>query len=133
MQSHTEDMLVDMATKSLSPTATETYEKVISVRALDLASATENITSAISTLSGKGVTVTVTYLGGTNGISLMSLDTQAAKYAIVYKGKELIVEPADLNHATVSAAYDCTYKEFDTLEEAQAFITSNGLAKSESK
>lgn len=126
MQSHTEDMLVDMASKSLSPNAVQTYQKLMTINALDLAGATENITSAISTLSGKGVTVSITYLGGSKGISLMNSD-MANKYAIVYKGKELLVEPTDLRHATVSAAYDCTYKEFDSYEKAQAYIDEHGL------
>lgn len=132
MQSHTEDMLVDMASKSLNPKATQIHHKRMAIKALDLEGATENITSAISTLSGKGVTVSITYLGGSKGISLMSAD-MANKYAIVYKGKDLIVEPTDLRKATVSAAYDCTYKEFDSYEEAQAFVSSNGLVKIESK
>ena len=132
MQSHTEDMLVDMASKSLSPKAIQTHHKIMSIMALDLDSATESITSAINTLSGKGVTVSINYLGGSKETSLMSAK-MANKYAIVYKGKELLVEPTDLRHATVSAAYDCTYKEFDSYEEAQAFVSSNGLVKIESK
>lgn len=129
MQSHTEDMLVDMATKNVNPAAAESYEKTISIRALDLESATENITSAISTLSGKGVTVSITYLGGARALSLARA---ASKYAIVYKGDELIVEPTDLRHATVSAAYDCTYKEFNSLEEANAYVSNNGLVRTNS-
>ncbi len=132
MQSHTEDMLVDMATKSLNPAATKTYEKAMSIRALDLSGATENITTAVNTLTGKGITVSITYLGGSNGISLMSAKT-ANKYAIVYKGKELIVEPADTSKTLIAPANDCTYKEFNSLEEVQKFILSNGLVKVESK
>lgn len=60
-------------------------------------------------------------------------EREAAKYGIVYKGKELIVEPADITKTLIAAANDCTYKEFDTLEEAQAFVSSNGLVKVESK
>lgn len=126
MQSHTEDMLVDMASKNLNPNAVKTYHKSMSIMALDLAGATESITSAINTLSGKGVTVSITYLGGAKGASLMSEET-GNKFAIVYKGKDLIIEPTDLNKATVSAAYDCTYKEFDSYEEAQAYVDANGL------
>lgn len=126
MQSHTEDMLVDMASKNLSPNAVKTYHKMMSIKALDLEGPTGNITSAISTLSGKGVTVSITYLGGAKGASLMSAK-MANKYAIVYKGKDLIIEPTDLNKATVSAAYDCTYKEFDSYEEAQAYVDAHGL------
>lgn len=130
MQSHTEDMLVDMASKSLNPKATKPYQKLMTINALDLAGATENITSAISTLSGKGVTVSITYLGGARALSLAR---SASKYAIVYKGNELIVEPMNLSNSTVSAAYECTYKEFNSLEEAKAFVSSNGLVKVESK
>lgn len=68
-----------------------------------------------------------------DGIALMSaLDVNASKYGIVYKGKELIIEPMNLSNSTVSAAYDCTYKEFNSIEEAQLFIKSNGLKKVES-
>ena len=131
MQSGTEDMLVDFATKSVNPNAIASYEKVLDIKALDLSAPTESITSAISTLSGKGITVSVTYYG--SNIASLSRAKAMPKYAIVYKGKDLIVEPTDLNKATVSAAYDCTYKEFDTIEEAQSFVSSNGLIKVESK
>lgn len=131
MQSGTEDMLVDFATKSVNPKATQSYEKVLSIHALDLSSATSNITSAVSTLSDKGITVSITYHG--EAARTLSRANVVPKYAIVYKGKDLIVEPTDLNKATVSAAYDCTYKEFDSYEEAQSFVSSNGLVKVESK
>ena len=130
MQSHTEDMIVDLSSKELNPKATKAYQKSIKIKSLDLSAETGSITSAISTLTGKGVTVSITYLGGE---MVLSLARAASKYAIVYKNNELIVEPTDLRNATVSAAYDCTYKEFDTLEDAQAFVSSNGLVKAESK
>lgn len=130
MQSGTEDMLVDFATKSVNPKATQSYEKILNIHALDLSSATGNITSAVSTLSGKGITVILTYHG--EAARTLSRANVVPKYAIVYKGKDLIVEPTDLNKATVSAAYDCTYKEFNSIEEAQLFIKSNGLKKVES-
>ena len=131
MQSGTEDMLVDFATKSVNPKATQSYEKTLNIHALDLSSATGNITSAVSTLSGKGITVSITYHG--EAVRTLSRANVVPKYAIVYKGKDLIIEPTDLNKATVSAAYDCTYKEFNSLEEAKAFVSSNGLVKAESK
>lgn len=125
MQSGTEDMLVDFATKSVNPKATQSYEKILTIHALDLSSATGNITSAVSTLSGKGITVRITYHG--EAARTLSRANVVPKYAIVYKGKDLIVEPTDLNKATVSAAYDCTYKEFDSYEEAQAYVDAHGL------
>ena len=132
MQSHTEDMLVDMASKDLNPKANKNFYKLMIIKALDLASVTENITSAINTLSGKGVTVGITYLGGSREASLMSEKT-ANKYAIVYKGNELLVEPTDLKYATVSAANDCIYKEFESKEEAEEFVSINNLIKVESR
>lgn len=123
--SGTEDMIVDLSEKELNPSATQSYHKAIKIKSLDLSAETGSITSAISTLSGKGVTVSITYLGGSKGKSLMA--RIANKYAIVYKEKELLVEPTDLRHATVSAAYDCTYKEFDSYEEAKAYVDAHGL------
>ena len=131
MQSGTEDMLVDFATKSVNPKATQSYEKILDIHALDLSSATGSITSAVSTLSGMGITVSITYHG--EAVRTLSRANVVPKYAIVYKGKDLIIEPTDLNKATVSAAYDCTYKEFNSLEEAKVFVSSNGLVKAESK
>lgn len=131
MQSHTEDMLVDMASKSLNPNAVENYQKIMTIKALDLAGVTENITSAINTLSGKGVTVGITYLGGSKEVSLMNSDI-ANKYAIVYKDNELIIEPTSLNNSTVAAAKDCIYKEFESKAEAEEFISINNLIKVES-
>lgn len=129
--SGTEDMIVDLSEKELNPSAAQSYHKAIKIKSLDLSAETESITSAISTLAGKGVTVSITYLGGSKGKSLMG--RIANKYAIVYKGNELVIEPTDLRNATVSAANDCSYKEFDTLEDAQMFIKSANLVKSESK
>lgn len=97
-----------------------------------MADATENITSAINTLSGKGVTVSITYLGGSREASLMSEKT-TNKYAIVYKDNELIIEqPTNLNNSTVIAANDCIYKEFESKEEAKEFVSINNLIKVES-
>lgn len=131
MQSHTEDMLVDMASKNLNPKAVKPFYKIMTIRALDLEGPTGNITSAISTLSGKGVTVGITYLGGSKEVSLMNSDI-ANKYAIVYKDNELIIEPTSLNNSTVAAAKDCIYKEFESKAEAEEFISINNLIKVES-
>ena len=131
MQSHTEDMLVDMASKILNPKANKNYYKIMTINALDLEGPTGNITSAIGTLSGKGITVSIIYLGGSKEASLLSEET-GNKFAIVYKGKELLVEPTDLRYATVSAANDCIYKEFGSKEEAEEFVSINNLIKVES-
>lgn len=89
--------------------------------------------TAISALQGKNVTVSIGYSNtAVNGIALMRFK-EASKYGIVYKGKELIIEPADTSRTLIAPANDCTYKEFAMKEEAKAFISSNGLVKAESK
>ena len=116
------------------------FERIINIALADdltssAASSDGELQTAISTLQGKGVTVSIGYSGtAANGIALMSaLDVDVPKYGIVYKGKELIIEPADTSKTLIAPAYDCTYKEFNSLEEAKAFISSNGLVKVESK
>lgn len=87
--------------------------------------------SAISTLQGKGFTVTVPVATDAEAISLMNSDTD--NYGIAYKDKALIVEPVDLTKMQIYPADGVTVKKFDTIEEAKAFVSSNGLVKAESK
>lgn len=87
--------------------------------------------SAISTLQGKGFTVTVPVATDAKSISLMSSDTD--NYGIAYKDKDLIVKPVDLTKMQIYPASGVMVKKFNSLEEAKAFVSSNGLVKVESK
>lgn len=50
------------------------------------------------------------------------------KYPIVYKGKDLIIPLTEEGvNGKVYPAKDTEYAEFDTYEDAQAFIKKNGL------
>lgn len=138
-KSGTAQFIKDMANLDNAHTSYSYLQRISIALADDLtssAAAGDNaLQTAISTLQGKGVTVSIGYSDtAANGIAVMSaLDVDAPKYGIVYKGKELIIEPADTNKALIAPANDCTYKEFNSLEEAKAFIASNGLVKAESK
>lgn len=88
--------------------------------------------AAISTLQGKGFTVTVLAATDANSISLMSAKSNE-NFGIAYKDKELIVEPVDLSKMQIYPAKDVSVQKFDTLENAEKFIASAGLVKSESK
>lgn len=87
--------------------------------------------SAISTLQEKGFTVTVPVATDAKSISTMSLDS--GNYGIAYKDKELIVEPVDLTKMQIYPAKGVSVQKFDTLENAEKFIVSSGLVKSEIK
>ena len=133
----TAQFIKDMSKLSLHSSATENYQRKIDVISDDLTSSAASedgeLQTAISTLQGKGVTVSIEYSDtAVNGIAVMSVK-ETPKYGIVYKGKELIVEPADTSKTLIAPANDCTYKEFNSLEEARTFISSNGLVKVESK
>lgn len=138
-KSNTAQFIKDMAALNNEHTSLPYYQAIVIALADDLTSSAaagdSPLQTAISTLQGKGVTVSIGYSDtAANGIALMSaLDVDAPKYGIVYKGKELIIEPADTNKTLIAPANDCTYKEFNSLEEAKAFVSSNGLVKVESK
>lgn len=83
--------------------------------------------TAISTLQGKNVTVTVPVATDARTISTMSLDS--GNYGIAYKDKELIVEPVDLTKMQIHPASGVTVKTFDTKENAEKFIEDNGLVR----
>lgn len=83
--------------------------------------------SAISTLQGKGFTVTVPAATDAESISLMSSNTD--NYGIAYKDKALIVEPVDLTKMQIYPADGVTVKTFDTKENAEKFIEDNGLVR----
>ena len=87
---------------------------------------------AISTLQEKGYTISVPVATDTSSVSLIS--TMANNnFAIAYKDKELIVGPVDLTEMQIYPASDVTVKKFDTKENAEKFISSAGLVKSESE
>lgn len=138
-KSGTAQFIKDMANLDNAHTSYPYLQRISIALADDLTSSAaagdNTLQTAISTLQRKGVTVSIGYSDtAANGIAVMSaLDVDAPKYGIVYKGKELIIEPADTNKALIAPANDCTYKEFNSLEEAKAFIASNGLVKAESK
>lgn len=138
-KSNTAQFIKDMSTLNNEHTSESYYQKIVIILADDLTSSAAAgdgaLQTAISTLQGKGITVSIGYSDtAANGIALMSaLDVNAPKYGIVYRGKELIIEPADTSKTLIAPANDCTYKEFNSLEEAKAFVSSNGLVKVESK
>ena len=103
------------------------YAKIINATGTRT-SASDN---AISTLQGKGFTVTVPVVTEAKSISLMSSDTD--NYGIAYKDKELIVEPVDLSKMQIYPAKGVSVQMFDNLENAEKFIVSSGLVKSEIK
>ena len=89
---------------------------------------------AISTLQEKGFTVTVPVATDVSSISLMSVNSlDSGNYGIAYKDKELIVKPVDFTKMQIYPASGVTVEKFDTKENAEKFITSAGLVKSESK
>lgn len=136
-KSGTAQFIKDMSNLDNAHTSQPYLQRISIALADDLTSsaAAEDsaLQTAISTLQGKRVTVSIVYSDtAANGIALMSAK-EASKYGIVYKGKELIIEPADTSRTLIAPANDCSYKEFDTLGDAQMFIKSANLVKSESK
>ena len=54
------------------------------------------------------------------------------KYPIVYKGKDLIIPLTEEGvNGKVYPAKDAEYAEFDTYDEAKAFVESKGLSYKE--
>ena len=84
--------------------------------------------AAISTLQGKGFTVTVPDATDASSVSLMNTKV-GENFGIAYKDKELIVEPVDLSKMQIYPASDVTVKKFDTPEDAEKFIKGYGLVK----
>lgn len=111
-----------------SPSASQSYHLTITATG----TRTSASDTAISTLQEKGFTVTVPDATDASSVSLMNTKV-GENFGIAYKDKELIVEPVDLTKMQIYPASGVTVKMFDTLEEARAFISSNGLVKVESK
>lgn len=89
---------------------------------------------AISALQEKGFSISVPPATDAESISLMSVDSlDSGNYGIAYKDKELIVEPVDLSKMQIYPANGVSVQKFDTLENAEKFIASARLVKSESK
>lgn len=117
-------------------TPIQAFERIINISLADdlteeSAQSDAELQEAISSLQGKGVTVSIGYAPSVTMMSARSAKV-ATRYGIVYKDKNLLVEPTDISKALLAAANDCSYQEFDTLENAQAFIKSAGLVKVES-
>lgn len=121
-------MLINQAKCSLSSSATQSYQKTITATG----TRTSSSDTAIATLQSKGLTVTVPVATDASSISLMSARTNE-NFGIAYKGKELIVEPVDLSKMQIYPGKGVSVQKFDTLENAEKFIASAGLLKSESK
>lgn len=82
--------------------------------------------AAISTLQGKGFTVTVP--AATDAASVMTMAANSVEnFGIAYQGKTLIVEPVDLSQQQIYPAEGVTVMKFATREEAEAYIKENGL------
>ena len=130
-RSGTSDFIKAMSALELDDSATDSWDKKIQIVVCDdltesEAQADGEFTSAVSTLSGKGVTVAITYKPASkNSISTLSLEDN--QYAIVYKYQELIIGPTPTRGTLISAAKDATYKQFATEEEAERFIKEKGL------
>lgn len=108
----------------------EPWYKIISVTGTRTTASDD----AISTLQEKGFTVTVPVATDVSSISLMLVNSlDSSNYGIAYKDTELIVEPVDLTKMQIYPTNGVTVKKFDTIEEAKAFVSSNGLVKAESK
>lgn len=120
-------MLINQAKCQKSPSALQSYHLTITATG----TRTSASDSAISTLQEKGFTVTVPAATDAKSISTMSLDS--GNYGIAYKDKELIVEPIDLTKMQIYPAKGVSVQKFDTLENAEKFIFSSGLVKSEIK
>lgn len=82
--------------------------------------------TAITTLQSKNVTVAVPNATDANAISTMSVNDISEIYRIAYKNKELIVEPTTLQ---IYPASGVSVKEFNSIEDANAYIAENGLVR----
>lgn len=119
-------MLINQADCQIGYTGyTDSWYKVIQANG----TRTSASDSAISTLQSKGYTVTVPEATNANSISLMSVNSISETYRIAYKNKELIVEPTTLQ---IYPASDISVKEFSSLEEANAYVSNNGLVRTNS-
>ena len=85
--------------------------------------------AAIATLQEKGYTISVPVATDASSVSLIS----TMNFAIAYKDKGLIVGPVDLTKMQIYPASDVIVKKFDTKENAEKFIASAGLVRSESE
>ena len=83
--------------------------------------------AAISTLQGKGFTVTVPE--ATDSVSVMTMAARggAENFGIAYKDGQLVVGPVDLSKQKIYPASGVTVETFATKEEAERFIKDKGL------
>jgi hypothetical protein len=94
------------------------YDKIISASG----NRTSASDSAVSTLQSAGFTLLIP-----SATTMMMRSSE--KWGIAYKDKELFVEPVNLSVQTIYPASDVTVKEFNTEAEAQTYIISNRLVK----
>lgn len=138
-ESGASDFIKAMSTKTVDPNiGSSSFYKKIEIYKVDDKSSEEwnsdsELQNAISTLSGKGISVVVYYFNSNNinSISLMSASLEN-RYAIIYKEKILISEPVSLSSGFIAPANDCEYMEFSSLEEADTYIRNNGLVRTNS-
>lgn len=91
--------------------------------------------SAIQKLQSKGWTVSIPIVETLSANTLSSINTMSLinseenaklkKYRIAYQGKEIIITPTEF---PIYPAAGVTVKEFQTLEEANGFISENNLS-----
>lgn len=92
--------------------------------------------SAIQTLQSKGWTISIPGGGSAAAASTMSVmstmsliesneKVESVNYRIAYQGNQLIIEPTEF---PIYPAAGVTVKEFQTLEEANEFISENNLS-----
>lgn len=97
----------------------ESWSKAINIVSGNRTSASD---SAVSTLQSAGFTLLIP-----SATTMMMRSSE--KWGIAYKDKELFVEPVNLSVQTIYPASDVTVKEFNTEAEAQTYIISNRLVK----
>ena len=83
--------------------------------------------SAISTLQGKGFTVTVPEATDAASVMTMAARGGAENFGIAYKDGQLVVGPVDLSKQKIYPASGVTVETFATKEEAERFIKEKGL------
>ena len=83
--------------------------------------------AAISTLQGKGFTVTVPAATDAASVMTMAARVDAENFGIAYKDGQLVVGPVDLSKQKIYPAAGVTVETFATKEEAERFIKDKGL------
>lgn len=104
----------------------ETNSSNVSPSVTMLGTRTTASDAAISTLQGKGFTVTVPE--ATDAASMMAMAANGLEnFGIAYKDGQLVVGPVDLSKQQIYPAAGVTVETFATKEEAERFIKEKGL------